>query len=380
MACSAEVVRPEAAKETFLKLYGGSNAQTGEALILTSDDGYLLLGSTNSTDSSNSSDQHPDMYLIKTDAYGDAIWSRRYSRTGAEAAFGKAICPQGDGFLLLGQTDQTGQGGIWIMAVGSEGDRRWDTWLGGDDRNQLASDLLIDENGDIVIVGASQETNSDIYLAKLNQEGDLMWERSMGEEGEDQAVDIEMLPNGQIAVLAQSQSLDSASQDQDLLFFLIDEQGNVLQSQRYGESGREEEAVSIMQHGDGTLFLFGYAIQDDLPYPYLLALSDIAPSAPDWEAIIDISCVPSGLTSGPSGDLVIAGTESTMGDSDYMLIGLDSDGTRIWNEPFRSPGNSTAGNIIAPADSAYAFIGTHAFGTNTMLSLIKTNHRGQLAR
>jgi len=57
----------------FQRHYGGSGDDGGNSVIQTSDGGYLVAGLTDSWGAGSK-----DIYLIKTNEYGDTTWTKHY--------------------------------------------------------------------------------------------------------------------------------------------------------------------------------------------------------------------------------------------------------------------------------------------------------------
>ena len=57
----------------FVKTFTGNGDDIGSSVIQADDDGYVLLGTTNSFGSGLN-----DLWLIKTDSYGNEQWSRTF--------------------------------------------------------------------------------------------------------------------------------------------------------------------------------------------------------------------------------------------------------------------------------------------------------------
>jgi hypothetical protein len=80
------------------KTYGGSRYDMGHSVRQTRDGGYILTGFTWSF-----RDDGSDVYLIKTDAYGETIWSRTHKI--GDNAWGHSVQPTRDGgYVITGYT------------------------------------------------------------------------------------------------------------------------------------------------------------------------------------------------------------------------------------------------------------------------------------
>ena len=79
--------------------YGGTEAESCLSVVQTSDGGYILAGSTNPTNTND------DVYLIKTDASGNSMWTKSYG--GGNDDYGQSVQQTSDGgYIIAGWTRQ----------------------------------------------------------------------------------------------------------------------------------------------------------------------------------------------------------------------------------------------------------------------------------
>jgi len=163
--------------------YGGNNTDRTNALIQASDGGYVLAGGTYSFGGGSN-----NVYLIKTDDLGNHIWSRAFGEAGFDEAY--SICNASDsGYMVLGTTTSFGAGNedIYVLKIAPNGDILWSMTYGGLlwDRGQS---IQATSDGGYVIVGLTE--NFDLqakmhfdlkcYILKINSEGGFEWSRSFG--------------------------------------------------------------------------------------------------------------------------------------------------------------------------------------------------------
>ncbi|WP_181198305.1 nucleotide-binding protein [Enhygromyxa salina] len=206
-----------------------------------------------------------DILVFKLDGEGNHIWSQIFGGNEPDRAARMALDAQNniiltgtftgttdfgvDEFVSLGQRDafvaklnrDTGAP-TFAMQIGGEGD---DYGFGVD----------IDQNGDVVIAGrfgASLEVGDqmlthvgelDIYVARLDGAGQVLWAKSFGGSGVDEVHDLRLQQNGDIVLLgAISDSVDfgggflTSAGVRDIFLASLDGQGNHLWSASYGDA------------------------------------------------------------------------------------------------------------------------------------------------
>ncbi len=157
----------------FERHYGGSGDDGGNAVIQTSDGGYLVAGLTDSWGAGSK-----DIYLIKTNDYGDTTWTKHYGGYNWDSPV--AVLEGTDGFYYLsGKTSSEGNGAsdVFLMRVSSLGDSVWLKTYGGTE-DDGGYDLIQCNDGGFMIVGNSMSFASGfdaMYAIKTDVNGDTLW-------------------------------------------------------------------------------------------------------------------------------------------------------------------------------------------------------------
>ncbi len=89
----------------WTKSFGGDSVDVGMSIFLTADSGYIIAGSSNSFGGGND-----DVYLIKTNATGDSLWTKSFGNINNEES--KSVQQTLDGgYILAGSSNSFGAGG-----------------------------------------------------------------------------------------------------------------------------------------------------------------------------------------------------------------------------------------------------------------------------
>lgn len=86
------------------KTFGGTGIDDAVSLVKTSDGGYVLAGCTSSWGAGSN-----DVWVVKTDSFGNLVWSQTYGGAGADYAYSIIQASDG-GYALVGNTASFGMG------------------------------------------------------------------------------------------------------------------------------------------------------------------------------------------------------------------------------------------------------------------------------
>ena len=156
------------------KSFGGSQIDEARAISKTDDGNYIIAGDTRSSDNDISQNKGAaDLWLIKISPTGNLIWEKTLGGSSFDVA--RAIKkPQNNGFLLSGSSrssdidvsENNGQNDAWVLKTNNSGNLIWETTIGGSNID-FSYDVAELANGSIIAVGDTNSTDGDI----LNNKG-----------------------------------------------------------------------------------------------------------------------------------------------------------------------------------------------------------------
>ncbi len=151
------------------KSYGGTDYEHARTICPTDDGGYIIAGESRSSDGQVSGNNgSEDVWVVKIDANGNFIWGQNYGGSGVD--FPHSIKQTGDGgYVFVAHTysndgDVTGNHGdsdYWLVKLNESGQIQWQKCLGGSD-GDAGQSLNITSSGAYIINGYSGSSDGDV--------------------------------------------------------------------------------------------------------------------------------------------------------------------------------------------------------------------------
>lgn len=233
----------------WTRTYGGTGWDEGRAMQQTSDGGYIIAGQS---DSYGTGSYDFDVYVIKTDENGDSLWMRIYGLEGWDEGRGVCQTPDG-GFVIAGWTMSFGPAAVWLLKTDANGDTLWTRTYGGEDWSDGRSVQLTTDGGYIIAgTHASSASGADVFLIKTDVNGDTLWTGIYGGSSDEYGNYVQQTNDGGFIVAGYVLSPGPTGFD----FYIVrtDASGNELWSLTYG--GQESD--------------FGYWVEQTLDNGYIV--------------------------------------------------------------------------------------------------------------
>jgi hypothetical protein len=314
------------AQLTFERTYGGTGDDWGYCIRQTSDGGYIVVGGT----SSFGAGQY-DVYLIKTNADGDTLWTHTYGDMDWD--WGYCVKQTSDhGYIIVGMTRSfgAGQDDIYLIKTDSNGDTLWTRTYGGTNIDWGYS-VQQTSDGGYIIAGATKSFGEgldwDVYLIKTDANGNALWTRTYGSTNNSElGRSVQQTSDGGYIIAGHTSTTDN---DRDVYLLKTDANGDTLWTRTYG-SADFDRGYSVQQTFDQGFIIAGYTWSWDPGYGYI------------------------------------------------FLIKTDVNGDTLWTRSYGRAGADEGYCVQQTSDSGYVIIGiTELFGTSNLnIYLIKTNAYG----
>lgn len=321
------------------KCYGGDSTEIGNGISATKDGGYIICGYTASKDGDvKNNDGGYDAWVAKLNATGDIVWEKTYGGKFSES--GQAIMQTPDGgYIMMGYasspdgdvTTSLGGSDVWVLKLNDTGKIVWQKSCGGPSTDQ-GQEIIQTKDGGYIVCGYTNNNtpslNYDILVVKMDNAGNIAWQKSYGGTKTDYGYGIcESLYGGYI-ITGFTQSKDGDMTDlpdsADAFLIYLNDTGKVINQKCFG-GAYNDGGYDVLQRGDGNCAVVNYTNSKGGDVSGLHGdLTDIWATAhyPDgsfrWKMAIGGTKPDYGrkiISTSDGGFLIVGGTASTDGDA-----------------------------------------------------------------
>ncbi|GHS95363.1 hypothetical protein AGMMS50276_10670 [Synergistales bacterium] len=362
----------------------------------TSDGGYIVAGWSASKDgdvTGNHGDS--DYWIVKLDSTGGIVWQKSLGGSMGDSTYSIQQTSDG-GYIVAGWSasndgDVTGNHGdndYWIVKLDSTGGIVWQKSLGGSSRD-YATSIQQTSDGGYIVAGLSSSKDGDVtgnhgysdyWIVKLDSTGGIVWQKSLGGSGYDEAFSIQQTSDGGYIVAGRSNSNDGDVTDHhgdnDYWIVRLNSTGGIVWQKSLDWAG-SDAGYSIQQTSDG-----GYIVAGDSFRPYYSNRGDISgyhglsdywivklDSTGDivWQKSLGGSGIDRAFSIQQTSDggYVVAGESDSNdgdvtgnhGDNDYWIVRLNSTGGIVWQKSLGGSGYDVTHSIQQTSDGGYIVAG-----------------------
>jgi hypothetical protein len=231
-----------------MKTYGNNNTNS-RFVQVTSDNGYIVVGSQKI-----SGVEDLDFLLIRTDPHGTKLWNRTFN--GKVRDLGRCVQQTIDGdFIVTGIIDSLGQEkGMYLFKVDGDGSMVWNRSLG--DYGDAGYYVREAFDGGFIVTGYTRNLGgTDVCLIKTDSDGIVQWSRIIGGSGYDKGSCVQETDTGDFVVVGTSSSFGEG--DNDVFLFEVDACGVLLWNVTFGGFGNDGGSC-VQQTIDGGFIVSGY--------------------------------------------------------------------------------------------------------------------------
>lgn len=227
------VLKVDAEGQAEWQNFYGSDAHDDRARSIqeTSDGGYVVAGSTESYGAGEK-----DFWILKLDSDGENVWQKTYG--GDQDDYAESIQQTEDGgYIVAGVTESFGAGqtDFWVIKLDEDGDIEWEKTYGGV-LDEYAHSIQQTKNNGYIVVGATRsfgEGHLDILVLRLHPNGEIRWQRTFGGFAYESAFEVQQTNEGGFVVIGNTDSFGEGHRDVVVLKF--DPNGKISSKDRLEE-------------------------------------------------------------------------------------------------------------------------------------------------
>jgi hypothetical protein len=290
-----------------------------------------------------------------------------------------------DGFLLLGETNSYGSGmyDIWLIKTDHYGRELWNMTVGGIYADFAHCIQSIDTN--YIIVGGtfvSCAQDVDVLLIKIDGNGNVIWEKTIGGTSHDKGYALQVTDYGYL-IVGETYSYGTATGD--IWILKTDFDGNELCNSTIGGYGMQGDiAYAIEKTSDDGYVIAGGTWSYGSGYNDVWLIKIDTNGLEQWNRTFGGDSYDQALQvkqTNDDGFILIGETWSFSTPQGCLwVIKTDNEGNEQWNTTFGGHGTcyGDVGTWIEPTSNGYILTGlTYSFGNgHGDLWVIKTDDNG----
>jgi hypothetical protein len=359
----------------WTRTFGGAGGDEGRSVLQTQDGGFVIAGVTTSCGAGKS-----DVWLIKTDANGDTVWTRTFGGTLNDE--GNSVDQTSDGgYVVVGYTHSFGAGGwdVWLIKTDASGDTVWTRTFGGTGED-VGKSVRQTQDGGYIVAGSTSSYVEfrGAWLVKTDANGDTVWTRTF--EHGTWAECVQQRRNGHYLVAG---GAASASHEDDAWLVETDADGNDYSHCTFG--GVDLDFVrSVQETQDGGCILVGMT-ESNGAGAYDAWLVKTYSGDRVWDKIIGGQPYEEGYSvlQTQDGGYVFTGYHDVVDEhdaSDVWLVRTNATGDTVWTRSFGGDDWDFGYSVQQTQDGGYIITGeTKSYGAGLSdVWLIKTGPNGEM--
>ena len=320
----------------WTKVYGGGGSKGFSKIYEDSNGGATMIGTSYVFGSGSL-----DSYIVRINSVGDTLWTKAIGNTLYNATLNSIKLNNGD-FLILTFTDSTGIGlnDVGLIKVDSSGNILWNKFYegGAGDNGAMSGFVQLSDGGFIM----SGNTNSfgagdyDAYVIRVDSLGSVIWAKTYGGAQGEAGTGLALCSDG---VLVASSTNGFGQGGYDIYIIKLDFNGNIMWAKAYG-TAIDEGATKIKQTSDNGFIIGGlYGVITGDRGEMIMKIDSLGNF--QWAKSYGSSTCNddfNNLSLTSDGGFIISGTSCSFGGSEFnaYIIKTDSLGNSGCNEQNRT--------------------------------------------
>lgn len=279
-------------------------------------------------------------------------WAYHYDGSGG-ADYARDMITDANGNSYMTGTSTGNGSGMDIVTVKCNlgGEQLWEARFNGEDnRDDWGYSLVLDSDGNVYAAGSSyfSDRGKDFALVKYNQQGEQQWVRfyNGSADRDDEVSQVVVDREGNAIITGTSQGTDTRA---DYATVKFSPDGEQLWAVRYnGTSDNVDEARAMAVDDDGNVYVSGGSFGDETDYDYA-TIKYNSNGAEQWVERYDgpghdydVVFYAGSVKLDRSANVYITGySTGADGTYDYATLKYSTDGALIWVDRYNGPAQGT---------------------------------------
>jgi fimbrial isopeptide formation D2 family protein len=259
------------------KEFGGLRTSMAQGITKTNDGGYAIAGYTNCNDTTvtdNHGTNTYDFWILKLNATGTLQWKRCFGGSGDDKAYDIKQTTDG-GYIVVGKNNSTngnvtqsrGSEDAWIIKLDNVGNLVWQKSLGGSNLDVFKSVIQTPDGGYIAVGNtfsndldvSGNHGNWDVWVVKLDATGNVVWKKCMGGSNMETGANIISSEDHAYLITGHTESnngdVTGANGFADAWLIKIDDAGNIIWNKPAGSSTLDEYGFGAAAVSENQVYL-----------------------------------------------------------------------------------------------------------------------------
>lgn len=369
----------------FVKFFGGAFDDNGYTVVSAGDGGYYLAGSMVKT-----ALRDTNVLIVKIDQYGNRQWEKSYA-LGTYGEVARDLKVDQDGNIIVAGYKKNKYGFTDVMLLkilkDDPGADPQEFIFGDSMVNEKAHNLVQAPDGAFIIYGSSQTGSTlDMYLLKTNLT-DTIWKRQIGVNSNDDHVGTLSIRNdGKLLWCGSVERADGMN----MRLVFADDFGNLMWDYGFEENDGFNQYGNAMDIvNDGGYIVAGSRSRspginsNGIKDIYLIRTNSNGIQGDSYKNEIVLEGAGSqeanSILAIENNQFVLCGYKTDdYGKKDIYVAKIDENGNILFSNSFGGAGDDVATKILR-TPSGYIVIGTIDAGNNKMMAVYRINEELELA-
>jgi len=262
-------------------------------------------------------------------------WAYTYGGGGWDESTCLTQMPSGD--IFVAGSMRIVEENTWLLRIGLDGKAKWGKTFKSYYISK-ARDIILTKDTNLVMAGYTIDKDSvtkNMWIIKIDTLGNTIWERNLGQDFDDEAYSIINTQDNGYAVAGYKTSLITVSKDWWVL--KLDEVGNIQWEKQFGGS-KEDIAKSVAELDDGSIVVTGFAGTAGGGYRSISVIRIASDGTELWYKVFRVNewDEATSIIKTYDNNIVVGGFTKYQAIKDYdaVIIKMTAEGDTLWQRVF----------------------------------------------